>query len=87
MARITFLGADETAIRLGIKTRFADIRLNPSDSIMRLLSLFKCIYIEHLLYVRTNLGTDDTTVTKRMKYTHFHGVNILLGMEDPDISR
>ena len=38
--KITFLGEIDTAVRLGIKSWLADMRLSTSDSILGLLSLF-----------------------------------------------
>ena len=40
LVKITFLGEAETAVRLGIRSWFADMGLSTSDSILGLLSLF-----------------------------------------------
>lgn len=84
MIKIAFLAEADTAIRLGFKSPFAEIGLNTSDFILGLLSLFKHLFIEHLLYARTVIGTGDITVTKRIKYCRFHGICIPLGEGDPD---
>ena len=39
--KVTFLAEGETAVRLGIKSWFADMGLSTSDSIWGLLPLFK----------------------------------------------
>ena len=43
--KIMFLGGVEAAIRLGIKSWFADVGLSTSDSILDLLSLFNLVNI------------------------------------------
>lgn len=50
--KLTVLGEVETAVRLGMKSRFAYVRLSTGDCILGLLSLFfNKVKLQHLSFL------------------------------------